>query len=1782
MASLPSGELSGSVSRFVARAKERAALNQAYASDPKHKKYAQQVEKCLAFFDNVHEWADFIAFLKQLLKTLQAYMQFKEIPRKIVVAKRLAQCLNPALPSGVHQRALDVYSHIFSVIGSEGLRRDLFLWTSGLFPFFEYAATSVKPALLNIFDIYFIPLQGSLRPVIKAFILSLLPGLEEETGEFFEKVLALLDRLSGTISPSFFLQNVWLVMLTTSSARGTSLNLLSRRLPNLSHDEDITLIVGSDIGLMIRAFAAALEDDNLLVRRGALDLLLTSLRLDSSAVRNASEEDRTILMRAATSVVMRRDLSLNRRLYTWLLGPEEHAEQQISYFRTNGLPLLAKTLRSEMNTPSSEYSETRPYKIFISLLDKWEIGGPLTDTLVLDAFQSLRASIESDLLREELSLTASTLYEAVEPQVVWKHLLSGVISEIAINTSRLRNIKLAQYILNSVFIGDEEVVTVHLPLVLTAITEVLQDQAKRDPAMLSGPAAKEVLSLLVTILAKIPVANLFVATQLPADATVDALGPFSCARVFYGFESDIAIQESVQRPRVPFATVFEDLVALTSECVRNNAPIPRVVFVRGLALMLELVEARLPEKDGAELILDWNPSEWLSLMLSALETQHSTFVEVDRVVSFMIAAHKADHITPFMPTLLRDATLRLVNMEVLTDIGFKLFKYLRPDYSTYHLRSVNLIWALDECTKGHYVESIVAQALASPESGSNEAAYEAFGVFWRLTGEFYRPGFHFKMPLMIVLDTLKSDEPSMRRIGETWMRCNLKSYLRVLDPLLYDLLDPALHRVPSVTKMNGKELRDFSYERPHDQAYLKYVLETMLSVVRFGGQGFGKTTRTTHINRSHHTGLVQRVEEAGLSHSGATYQDVLVEILTRFLQSECKAKRVQTMAPGNAALQATATDLLQALVSRGEVDLPALEMLEAAVIAKLYTYVHVRRLELQNKLLHLLHSIISATTANHSTRRAASSHASGVGAPISSDAQDGAVQSYSFNPLLVHTLVDGISVPSNRPMLQHWLDFILMTIPQFQQSMHAVLGPLSDCVCRQLRFCLSDIQQAGVEDETRDVCSLTTDAEFLMLLNALERLILLNLQTSDAGNVEDDGVPAEKPGGSEGGSGFLGIVTNVFSSEPPMNPPDEQFTTRSPGYRALHEGVRVLFSLWATLTWSESNSWTPRYEALSMINSKTRGRCRRAFEHLFRLHSAEVLESIIDCWNRDKSSAPQAFELVDALTSSAQNLVHMVCESVAQRLPGLSEKARRQVVNPNLSDATLFLFLEQYLIQLEGPLVIQVWGRFLQLARDVLASVKDFKLQAFAVLRCVSVLASKLTQTTAMEDRRVRKDLQDVYAKLLDSVVVSVNRNADQSFWSRRGLKDGAVNGRDSPAPRGVLGGTADERLEEKANASTASLPLPSNMDASDQYISTDVLPHLRQFLTDNDKVLVACTNIMYYIVSPAIKSKSRPLDVEVAVLQIVKEMSQISLTLKTWRGVVAEIINDNRFFACTPDMETPFRPAIQAWIKADKSAFSEVIGKVTTGPSTNIFSNREYENLMRSLALRRMSYLLLCGEKNEFLTSLPTIQEKLVDVFRNVNAPTVLAEVFLCIRVLLCRLSAHNLASFWPVILSELYRLLLQTMVDLPPDASEILTLVLSACKFVDLLLVLQTEEFQVHEWAFITDTVDAVYHPDEWSPEAILDQLAEIASQLPAADVQRSSTGTALHLPVTTPGPGCHLMRRPMLTDLKQVDSIRDLIPFFSSASIASYESVYTSGGNIDWAEVERSLNVDIFDGR
>lgn len=104
------------------------------------------------------------------------------------------------------------------------------------------------------------------------------------------------------------------------------------------------------------------------------------------------------------------------------------------------------------------------------------------------------------------------------------------------------------------------------------------------------------------------------------------------------------------------------------------------------------------------------------------------------------------------------------------------------------------MWTLEKSSRTPHVESLIAKSLSARQSEEAQEACEAFGVLWRLTGVFLLPinepgltlpeddailpGFRLKVPMMITLDLLKSDDPHLRRVAETWMRCSLKSYLR--------------------------------------------------------------------------------------------------------------------------------------------------------------------------------------------------------------------------------------------------------------------------------------------------------------------------------------------------------------------------------------------------------------------------------------------------------------------------------------------------------------------------------------------------------------------------------------------------------------------------------------------------------------------------------------------------------------------------------------------------------------------------------------------------------------------------------------------------------------------------------------------------------------------------------------------------------------------------------------------------------------------------------------------
>lgn len=88
--------------------------------------------------------------------------------------------------------------------------------------------------------------------------------------------------------------------------------------------------------------------------------------------------------------------------------------------------------------------------------------------------------------------------------------------------------------------------------------------------------------------------------------------------------------------------------------------------------------------------------------------------------------------------------------------------------------------------------------------------------------------------------------------------------------------------------------------------------------------------------------------------------------------------------------------------------------------------------------------------------------------------------------------------------------------------------------------------------------------------------------------------------------------------------------------RCLHEAIGVLYAVWEQLETS-GLQWGSQEESLTMIFTRSRTRCRRVLETLFRAHTLEVMESIVDCWSRGGSVSPRVIGTtgVNLILSSA-------------------------------------------------------------------------------------------------------------------------------------------------------------------------------------------------------------------------------------------------------------------------------------------------------------------------------------------------------------------------------------------------------------------------------------------------------------------------------------------------------------------------------------------------------------------
>ncbi|KYM98153.1 Protein dopey-1 like protein [Cyphomyrmex costatus] len=415
--------------------------------DSKYRVYVSAVDKALKSFEYTSEWADLISALGKLNKVLLSHMKFPVIPRRIKISKRLAQCMHPALPSGVHLKALETYDIIFKCMGTNRLSHELFIYSAGLFPLLGHAAMNVRPSLLTVYETHFVPLGERLRPGLSGFLSGVLLGLEDGS-DHFDRTNSLLEKVCEGVGAEHFYACLWDCLASNSGIRLPAISFVLAHFNKKLSMEEQKYIMGTNIKIMISALCAGVQDTSVLVQRSALDFLLIGFPMHNSQL---THPDMILLIKAALITILRRDMSLNRRLFAWLLGTEvstsilkkknhiiTDTKESVTYFDMYSKEMLVEAIKYLLKEVCEENSQDlKPYRILVSLLDKVDIGPIILDDILFEVFRTFYNACKQSTSNHapkanEVVKSANLLFSTLEPSYIWIH--CGHLFEKACNT----------------------------------------------------------------------------------------------------------------------------------------------------------------------------------------------------------------------------------------------------------------------------------------------------------------------------------------------------------------------------------------------------------------------------------------------------------------------------------------------------------------------------------------------------------------------------------------------------------------------------------------------------------------------------------------------------------------------------------------------------------------------------------------------------------------------------------------------------------------------------------------------------------------------------------------------------------------------------------------------------------------------------------------------------------------------------------------------------------------------------------------------------------------------------------------------------------------------------------------------------------------------------------------------------------------------------------------------------------------------------------------------------
>lgn len=1592
--------------------------------DSKQKKYHQAVEKALHLFDSVTEWADYISSLGKLLKALQSWApKFQNVkyyvPYPYQVARRLSSSLSPNLPSGVHLKALEVYSYIFEKIGPETLGKEVNIWIGGILPLMSYASISVKHPLIDLYEKYIVSLpSATLKIIVKPLLASLFPGIDDESSESQASVMNLIETLYANLDDaSLFWQSCFIIIINNKDRRLGAVVWLTKKLPSLNAvphlaakgkqdgtetgsgsgpapsggntdtdaaDVDAGLdskseqerkqyalsllldeskpVVTPEPGLLIRSFVKCLDDDNeILIQRGILDLLLQRLHLHSPLLQLlAKPSDTKLLIMSACKTMLKKDMSLNRRTWNWLLGPaldpESGDHNDSNYFLKNGSQHLLDGLAEMIEDPNTCIDA---FKIVSALMDRWQIGSHLTPKIFIPLIDKCKTFSGNQAVLK----TASSFFDSVETDIIWGKMFNKVFLN--------KDYDLLLYVLQNFNCATDEEITVrHLPLIL--LSALSQD-------VTSIPNYMEILEVLVGMIperAYLPIQH----SSLSQTSDISYEDTFSRIQKYYETVSDplnVKTVEDSPESKNPFnAADITFLIsyrvhALLIDSIRTCENVNEfsklfVLFFEVIPDQLELSSQDTDEKHHT----NWSDTP----LIDAIFEQKGTIEKAPENSLEGIVEIYTKYLLRSLPVLESMKMLKMIIQglwSLLLDHNKQIDAIAMFRVVTRHVPSARI----ESCLSFVYLE----------EKDINNRLVVLNCLWTHLPDQLDV----IRRPLSLTLDELSDEKNTNYWFVYEWLTAinEGKSGSNLFQILVQDITQFEFIAKGSIDTMD-------------DLSLFTYHIDVLRNTLK---------NQDTKIYKTFETLLVpQELSAQWVNESTTSYKNLVIAVLLKFLM-------IENEAPGNSIK--SVLSLLSLLVNGTESNFKDIvtNLLQIST-----QYISNKVPDSEVVVVSLLH-IISQVLSLSEKRKIR----------LDIFTEDSSHLKY------IDFLVTTVSHIEDDLVFSSYATLLSESISYFEDSILKIILPLSTSIVESITrlFAVS-------EDRGKNLKSITA------LMRCLEEILEVS-----HGYLQADENSGYFSHGSAKNDFLQNMVSNVFSSD-----------TSSAEARVMNERMVVLKSFTTVASamsdiwnWADQNS-LPEHrssvkedsfiQSVHEISVRYKAISKSLIERLFVLEPSDILESLIT--KGDYSQLRRLNLSLDngRYTVTISRLLQGIvirCNETNSASLFASHKGRKNLVaidGSQLSSQKILSYLLEYVNSLENSAVEDFYSDFVVFLKEVLGNFANYCSIGFSLLKLVAMVSEKLDYSSLGQERRVRKDISDSFVKLLNSVLSSDPSEIEDAEEIL-------------PSLYYIV-----ERLSYAVNELSQGDRYNSVLNSIVVYA---ILPYSKKPSEISDDLL----NFMKLVAQSAERVKSWK--------QFLNDIFSDSKTLTALLEAESEAWNYVFYqWSQYPDNKENLLADIILSVAPKSNVITPSINPFNNWSDSEVRS--KYNNILRA------AYLVLISPKDHYYLhcqSLLGLVERLIFG----DEKTLQSSGYTLFRALLLKFSHTHFVDHWSMLFSGLQSSLLTIYESIQVQQAVDASFALQVSKTLDLLLAINVEEFSAtNEWIFIIDTINSIYKKDPY----------------------------------------------------------------------------------------------------